>query len=172
MAASALIVKVPEAEAVVSPLRARFDAASQLGVPAHITILFPFMDPGRVSPAVLKRLQQVLAAVPSFSYSLTSAGSFETTAYLAPSPPDPFISLTTAVVRCFPEFPPYGELHARTVPHLTVAHGDANNASIAATELAARLRAHPPIHATCDAVTMLENASGQWREMHTFRLLD
>jgi hypothetical protein len=63
MAASALIVKVPEAEAVVSPLRARFDATSQLGVPAHITILFPFMDPGRVSPVVLKCQQRALACM-------------------------------------------------------------------------------------------------------------
>ena len=65
MASTALIVKVPQAEAMVGDLRARFDAVSQLGVPAHITILFPFMAPDQVTQAVLQRVQAVLRAVPS-----------------------------------------------------------------------------------------------------------
>ncbi|WP_050978197.1 2'-5' RNA ligase family protein [Bordetella petrii] len=65
MASTALIVKVPQAEAMVGDLRARFDAVSQLGVPAHITILFPFMAPDQVTQAVLQRVQVALRAVPS-----------------------------------------------------------------------------------------------------------
>lgn len=170
MAASALIVKVPEAELVVAPLRARYDATSQLGVPAHVTILFPFMEPSYVTPAVLQRLQTALNSVPAFSYSLTSVGRFDASTYLAPSPPEPFILLTEIVTRAFPEFPPYGGLHSGTVPHLTVAHGDTSNAAVAAIDLEFRLRAYAEIQARCNSVVMLENVSGFWQEMHVFEL--
>ncbi len=42
---AAVLVTVPEAESLVAPLRERFDASTALGVPAHITVLFPFMPP-------------------------------------------------------------------------------------------------------------------------------
>jgi hypothetical protein len=43
MAESAFIVCVPEAEPHVAVLRERFDASARLGLPAHITMLYPFM---------------------------------------------------------------------------------------------------------------------------------
>lgn len=171
MATSALIVKTPEAEAMVGSLRTRFDVTSKLGVPAHITILFPFMPPELVTSEVLERLRGVFATVPAFSYTLDSVGRFETTTYLVPTPAEPFIALTSGVVKEFPEFPPYGGQHTGVTPHLTVAHGDAKSAAIAATELTTVMRAHPPILCQCNAVTMLENSSGRWRESHAFELL-
>jgi hypothetical protein len=55
---SALIVAVPEAEWAVAALRAAYDPAASWGMPAHITVLYPFLppevmaavaaDPGRV----------------------------------------------------------------------------------------------------------------------------
>jgi hypothetical protein len=43
--ASALIIEVPEAEAAVQRHRQRLDANAPLGIPAHITVLAPFMPP-------------------------------------------------------------------------------------------------------------------------------
>lgn len=171
MAVSALIVKAPEAEAMVGSLRARFDAMSKLGVPAHITILFPFMPPESVTSEVVERLRSVFPTVPAFSYTLDSTGRFETTTFLVPTPPKSFIALTSRLAREFPEFPPYGGQHAGVMPHLTVAHGDAKSAAIAATELATGMRDHPPIRAQCNVVSMLENSSGSWREAHVFELV-
>ena len=42
---SAVLVPFPEAERVVSPYRARLDGAAALGVPAHVTVLYPFVPP-------------------------------------------------------------------------------------------------------------------------------
>ena len=53
MAISAFAVKVPAADPLVAELRAQFDATARLGVPAHITVLVPFMPPQRITPAVL-----------------------------------------------------------------------------------------------------------------------
>ena len=55
MPQSAFIVQVPQAEACLADLRARFDVSCYLGVPAHITILAPFMSPELITPLVLLR---------------------------------------------------------------------------------------------------------------------
>ena len=39
---SGLIIEVPEAETAVAAWRERLDPQAVLGVPAHITVLFPF----------------------------------------------------------------------------------------------------------------------------------
>jgi hypothetical protein len=44
---SAVLVPVPEAERVVSRYRARLDGAAALGVPAHVTVLYPFVPAAR-----------------------------------------------------------------------------------------------------------------------------
>jgi hypothetical protein len=46
---SALIVTVPETEPLVHEWRLRYDNAS-LGIPAHITLIFPFVPTDDVSP--------------------------------------------------------------------------------------------------------------------------
>ena len=124
MSVSAFVVRVPAAESVVGDLRDQFDAAAKLGVPAHITILYPFMRPEEITPGVLRQAQEALSVVPSFIFSLNGIGRFPATTYLLPAPVDPFIALTTALVRGFPAFRPYGGEHREVVPHLTVAHGD------------------------------------------------
>jgi 2'-5' RNA ligase len=149
MAESAFIVEVPQAEFCVGALRERYDASAKLGVPAHITVLVPFMAPERVSDTVLARAQQALGAVPAFSFSLSKWGRFPQTAYLAPEPAQPFVELTQNLMRCFPEYPPFRGEHDSIVPHLTVAHGSAPDAEVAAAELVAALQAHGPIHAMC-----------------------
>lgn len=66
---SALVVLVPEAEELVAPFRAAYDAAAAAGMPAHVTILFPFASPawhltvGSVTNEhVLERFTQEFAA--------------------------------------------------------------------------------------------------------------
>jgi len=170
MAETAFIVRVPEAETMVGSLRERFDATVSLGVPAHITILAPFMPPEHITAAVLRQIQSALNVMPSFQFSLVGVGRFPTTAYLAPQPASVFISLTETLFRSFPAFPPFRGEHATVVPHLTVANGNAHDAGIAAAELETRLQANGPIHSACTAVALLENSTGSWEEMHVFTL--
>lgn len=48
---TAFAINVPEAEACVAELRARYDPLCALGAPAHITILYPFMEPSAIDDA-------------------------------------------------------------------------------------------------------------------------
>ena len=45
MSETALIVEVSEAEEAVHEWRARHDSVAARGVPAHVTVLFPFVAP-------------------------------------------------------------------------------------------------------------------------------
>lgn len=170
MAISAFVVKVPSAEPLVGDLRERFDATTKLGVPAHITVLVPFMDPQHITPAVLERAQHALNEVAAFSFSLGMVARFPTTAYLAPEPPEPFTAMTRALVEVFPDFQPYGGEHQGLIPHLTVAHGEPFEADAAAAELQGRLDAGGIVEACCTSVVLIENSTGRWEELHVFQL--
>ena len=174
MSHTALIVRVPQAEARVGDLRARFDASAALGVPAHVTVLFPFMAAERIDAEVLHGIRTApdgaLDGAPAFGFVLAGVARFAATAYLEPDPAEPFIDLTKRLVRRFPDFPPFSGEFETIVPHLTAAHGDAAQADLAHAELLRRVAAGGAVHSLCDAVVLLENSSGRWREMQVFTL--
>lgn len=170
MKETALIVSVPEAEVLVADLRARFDPAAAEGVPAHVTILVPFIALEDLDAASLARLEGALRETAAFDFTLARVGRFERTAWLAPEPAPPFIALAQAVMREFPEWLPYGGAHDHIVPHLTAADGDAQAAEVAAAELAARLARQGPVRARCEAVELLENRGPRWVRVHHFAL--
>jgi 2'-5' RNA ligase len=123
LAQSALIVAVPEAEPVVGRHRDRLDTAAAWGVPAHITVCYPFLPPTQIDEHVLTGLRQAAAAVPAFSCRLTRVDWFgERVVWLAPEPGDPLRALTAAVTARFPAARPYGGLFDEVVPHLTIGH--------------------------------------------------
>ncbi len=170
MAKSAFVVFVPEAESLVQALRQEHDPSAASGIAAHVTVLFPFMEPAALSPSVLGACQALLATHASFMFKLGSVGRFPSTAYLEPSPPDPFVSLTHALWAAFPSYPPFAGEFTSVVPHLTVSHGNVEAAVAVAEQLASGLRRIGPIVARCRSVSLVENSSGLWRRMHEFHL--
>jgi len=170
MAQSAFIVKVPGVESLVGRLRERFDATSGLGVPAHITVLFPFMDPADITADVLQRAGRALERINAFSFTLDSVGRFPSTAYLAPNPCEPFIAMTRAIADAFPGFEPHGGEHRDVVPHLTAAHGNRAEADAAEEELRRRLDEVARTVQPCDSVSLIENSTGRWQEFYAFQL--
>ncbi|MFC5498595.1 2'-5' RNA ligase family protein [Caenimonas terrae] len=170
MPQSGLIVRVPQAEERFGALRRRFDPQARLGVPAHVTVLFPFMAPEEIGAAECAALAQVFARFVQFPFVLGAVRRFPQAAYLAPDDPGPFIALTRAVVARFPEYPPYGGAYETVIPHLTVADGDASGAGEAELSMRKIMDAHGPLGSVCSCVSLMENSSGQWRQMHEFSL--
>jgi 2'-5' RNA ligase len=167
---SALIVRVPEAENALHRLRERYEPSAALGAPAHITILVPFVPPENITPQVLSAATAALTASRSFTFTLTEIGRWPETTYLLAQPAAPFIKMTESLAQAFPDYPPYGGRHSGVVPHLTIAHGDANHAGEAEKELRAILARHGPITSNCRAVDLYENSSGHWRLAHAIPL--
>jgi 2'-5' RNA ligase len=168
MPQSAFIVRVPEAEPHVAHWRERFDPSALLGVPAHITLLFPFMSPELVTASMLALISSFAASLQQFTFQLGAIGRFSRVLYLAPTPSAPFVELTNGLVGLFPEFPPYGGHHEGVVPHLTVAQAGEAELLQAESTLVASLGT--PIAATCSEFVLIENSSGLWKPMHAFAL--
>jgi hypothetical protein len=120
---TALIVAVPEAEPVVATHRERLDRAASWGVPAHVTVLYPFLPPTQVDEHVCTVIGQLAATVPAFFLRLDKLGWFaDRVVWLAPDPPDPFRALTAGLVARFPAAQPYGGEFDEVIPHLTFGH--------------------------------------------------
>jgi 2'-5' RNA ligase len=167
---SALIIKVPEAEPAVRRHRERLDASTPLGIPAHITVLFPFMPPQTLDTAVLTKLERLFAAVSGFSFQLDHTDWFGgDVLWLAPRDPGPFRALTQQVGAAFPAFPPFGGQFGEVVPHLTIGHGHPVNDLRAAEE---SVLAQLPIDGYGTAVTLMTqpSAGGHWTEAARFAL--
>ena len=72
MPRSAVIVAVPEAETVVRDWRRQHTYDAPLGVPAHVTLLFPFVPAHRLGEAE-PRLREIVGAAPAFDLSFSRA---------------------------------------------------------------------------------------------------
>src|SRR5260370_2712437 len=117
---SALMVLVPEAERLVKPFRDRYDPSAAAGVPAHITLLYPFKHPDEVDQPVLEDLNQCFDGCAPFRFSLAPIRRFPAAVlYLAPEPDEPFRKLTLAIWDRYPETPPYGGKWADILPPLS-----------------------------------------------------
>ncbi len=118
-----MLLPVPAAEPAVGPHRARLDAAARDGVPAHLTVLYPFLPPDQVDDAVLAALGRLFAGFPAFAFTLDRVAWFgEQVVWLAPHDPAPFRAIMTATCAAYPDCPPYGGQHTEVIPHLTLGH--------------------------------------------------
>jgi 2'-5' RNA ligase len=167
MPESALVIVVPEAEPYVSDWRAQYDWSAQRGVPAHITLLYPFAPTEKIDEQLLGDLRELFATHSAFSFDLPRVARWPEVAWLAPDPDQPFRALTASIVALFPDYQPYEGVHADVIPHLTVAEGG--------VELQDRVEAavsgHLPIRARADDIALLvENDEGRWHEAHRFPL--
>jgi 2'-5' RNA ligase superfamily len=124
---SAVVVPVPAAEPVVRGWRQRYDASARLGMPAHVTLLYPFLSAERLTAAALARLRGLCAERPAIDSEFIGTGRFPGVLYLAPDPPEPYRELTEAITATWPEAPPYGGAFDSVIPHLTVADGAAES---------------------------------------------
>jgi 2'-5' RNA ligase len=168
---TALIVPIPEAEPVVAEHRDRLDRTAAWGVPAHITVLTPFLPPAEIDERVHTALGQIAAAVPAFFLTLGRLAWFgERVLWLAPDPPGPFHALTAAVTARFPALRPYGGAFDEIVPHLTIGHDHPVEALQAAGEV---VRARLPIRARAGTVRLITGPSapgGPWSALADFPL--
>src|SRR5574337_711583 len=168
---SALVVLAPEAEPWVKPFRDRHDPSAAQGMPAHITILYPFKPPSAIDQAVVAGLRDLFAGLPSFHYTLAELRRFPEVVYLAPSPDHPFRVLTQVVFAHSPDTPPYSGAFVELVPHLTLAQlPDRERLDQIAADFIRICERRLPTRAIVTEVALMDNTHGGWQVRHTFRL--
>jgi len=109
------------AAAGVERFRRRLDPSSRYGMPAHVTVLFPFVSPAEITDDVEEELRTVFAGHPSFDFALSDVRWFDDrVVYLAPTPAEPFRQLTMSVWDRFPACLPYEGAYPDVVPHVCI----------------------------------------------------
>lgn len=132
---SALIVTVPEADQIVARFREQLDSGAALGVPAHVTILYPFMPAEMITDDVVDELSRLFLTISSFDVRFESIGWFgQQVVFARPASEEPFHRLTSLVAQRWPAWPPYEGAHADPIPHLTIGDNGDPNALTAAAE--------------------------------------
>ena len=151
-------------------LRDRLDPAASVGVPAHITLLYPFAPPSALDEGIHVGLARVIASEPAFPFVLGRVERWPDVVYLPPEPAAPFGRLIERLAAAYPNYPPYGGAHAvgDTVPHLTIAHSDrADYLDAAAHALPAML----PVRAVCREAWLIAHPAGRrWETLWKFPL--
>ncbi len=168
---TALVVPVPAVEPVVGPWRQLHDSSAQLGVPAHVTVLYPFAPPASIDTQIVANLRRLFTPVAAFAVEFHEVRWFgELIAWLAPEPADEFSRLTSMVAGRWPKYPPYGGEHENVVPHLTIGDG---GPSPELAEAAAQLETALPIRDLVTEVWLMAGSKqvASWRPVARFPLL-
>lgn len=168
---SAVLIEVPAAEPVVGAWRAEHDPVAP-GVPAHVTLLFPFRSPETLDAAVLDSVRAVAAATPAFDFALTSIGEFDGVIWLLPEPEQRFLALTHALFGAFPDCPPYEGRHEKPQPHLTIAHVNGDRQADLRRAIERDIGDRLPIETTATDLSVLcsDATESAWHEVARFTL--
>jgi 2'-5' RNA ligase len=122
------------------------------GVPPHVTLLIP-------APPDMGAAEAALTEFSPFDVTFRQLDRFPGTLWLAPEPTTPFVAMTEALVRQFPDHPPYEGMFETVTPHLTVAQGEDLD------EAAAALTKRLPLRSRASSVVLFEQvAPERWRE--------
>jgi 2'-5' RNA ligase len=164
-AQSALLVPVPEAEAIVGAWRAAHDPSARNGVPAHITLVVPWVPPEQIKEEHLEELEDIVLHQEAFEYQLDRVCWFgQRVLWLAPSPAQPFKDLTHVLSEHF-ETPPWQGEFSEVVPHLTV--GLAGPTQAPALEVVAEEVSHKlPIPCQAREVDVMCGDGSEWHVRH------
>ena len=159
---TALVVLVPSAEDHILDLRRGLSSGA---MPAHITVLYPFVRTSSITTEVVTLLRRTLREVEPFTFELSKVGWFEERVlYLVPNPTAPFQEMTQLLACAFPRYKPYRGEFREIVPHLTVAEGASPSRLRDAAHVMIELL---PIYADVNVVSLMaQNESGNW-EIHT-----
>lgn len=169
---TAIIAPVSAAEPLVAEYRRDLDPAERLGVPAHVTVLFPFVEPMDVNEHIIATLTSVLEPIEAFDCHFHRVRWFrEDVLWLDPEPAQPFRLLTAAVGAAFPSDSPYKGAHDSVIPHLTV--GERRLADLPALRAAEKAVASGlPLAAHIDHVLLIvgTHAPNSWRVLYELPL--
>lgn len=126
-----LVIPVPAADAVLAPVAQRYPDAVRPGVPAHISLLYPFLPQSELDETVTAALHTICAEqtpmVVRFARCCRSGGFVS----LRPEPPAELETLTSAVRQRWPEVVPYEGRYGEVEPHVTAALGTSEETAAA-----------------------------------------
>jgi len=146
-------------------------ATFELGIPFHVTLLYPFAPPEELSEELLADLRSFFAARSPFEFELTRVAVWPDVVYAVPEPDVELRALMQALFVRFPQWPPYGGIQDEVVPHATL--GEEIDAVSLRDEVERRVVSLLPRRCQAQDVALLEEFEPKrWRERARFPLGD
>jgi 2'-5' RNA ligase len=167
---SALLIPVPEAEDLVGEWRSLYDPSSAAGVPAHITLLYPFIPRAEIGPETIEELRVHFAKTRAFSVSFPTLARFPGVVYLAPTPDRPIRRMIGQLVEMYPDYPPYSGRFDDFVPHLTIADRRERLDLVLMNRVENGIGPGLPIDARAREVWLMTNRRKRWTKKARFPL--
>lgn len=160
-----LLIVVPQAEHVIGAHRLDHDPAASRGVPAHVTLLYPFAPADEVG-TLEEGLAELFAGMKPFDSSFSEFARFgDEVLYLAPDNPERYSAMTDAIADRFPSYPPYEGQFDEVIPHLTVADGGGDFAA-----MQREMEPWMPVRTRVDRVVLIEERDRFWYHRAVFPL--
>jgi 2'-5' RNA ligase len=161
---SAIDLRLPERSELLDRWRLATVADAALGMPPHITLLYPWR-PAPVRTADLAEVAVAVGGMPLFTVTLRRLARFTGVLYVAPEPEGVVRRLAWRLATAFPDTPPYGGQFVDPIPHLTVARAPTEGGlDDLQAEVSRELVAHLPIAFTVSAVAVdAVGDDGRWR---------
>jgi 2'-5' RNA ligase len=171
---SAVLIPVPNADSIVGRWRMEHDPVAAVGVPAHITLIVPWLPPDEITSSDLLELDTELSDVKAFDFDLTRVDWFgRRVLWVAPEPAEPFLELVGRLSDRFGT-PPWEDEFDEVIPHLTVAHA---SDGVELVPIAADVATRLPLSCRADQIWVMTGggpatAGNRWELRHRVRLVD
>ena len=163
MAETAVVVLFPELEPLVGSIRGTLTRDGARGMPPHVTLVYPFAEVAEIE-ALSPALQEAMSVVSPFDVALAEVRRWPGVLYLAPDPPEPFVSIVERLTSAFPAHPPYGGAFVDIVPHVTIAQGNADTLDRIEREIAPEL----PVRVRAERAWVMADGPDGWRRHTAF----
>jgi 2'-5' RNA ligase len=162
---TALILRValpPRLEA----LRMRSVPEAVAGLPAHVTVAFPFAAADAIDETVVALVAEVAARRAPWTMRLVERRRWSDAVYAAIDPEAPAVELQADLTTAFPSLPIYGGTIDVFVPHVTIAEGRAvDDPAVDADPGWGDL---PVTQAVSEVELIVRSAAGRWNVEHRF----
>lgn len=160
---TAIIIPMSRCEQMLADVAGDLNLERVQGMPAHVTLLYPFVEATRLGPDVAAEARRALSDVRPFRCEFSTFGRFTdppAALYLEPVPERPFRTMTALLEQAFGTRA-YGGAFDEVIPHLTLVESSDTSAWIRVESL---IGPALPIVEIVSGFSIYRQRAGTWVE--------
>jgi hypothetical protein len=154
-----LVIPVPAADALLASVETRHPGTVRKGVPAHVSLLYPFVGAAELDERVSQALGELVGEHEPMPIELAECYRRGGFVALRPDPIEGLIELTGKTRDLWPDVVPYEGVYGDVEPHLTVALRASEQTAVTIEQ---EVTAQLPISAELREVWLVA-FEGRWR---------
>jgi hypothetical protein len=164
---------MPATDTVVRPIRRAQNPSGDAGMPAHVTLMYPFLERDSIDETVRTALRLMFNPMRPFDVTFERSTRDDGLLYLPPEPPAAFVALHQLIRRTWPTMLPYEGKYGNVYkPHLSIAYGAEGRLDPDGVfgPMEEALSAHLPLRSQARSVWLVVRLDNHWVHQGTFAL--